>query len=63
MQKQQKNKKHLKKVQKNIYNEVARKIHFDKLKGAIFMNIKITGKELKATDAIKNYIDTKDEEE
>ena len=37
------------------------KIHFDKLKGAIFMNIKITGKELKATDAIKNYIDTKSE--
>ena len=25
------------------------------------MNIKITGKELKATDAIKNYIDTKAE--
>ena len=25
------------------------------------MNIKITGKELKATDAIKNYIDTKSE--
>ena len=34
-------------------------IQFDKLKGAIFMNIKITGKDLKATDAIKDYIETK----
>ena len=59
MQKQQKEQKTLEKSTKNIYNEVARKIHFDKLKGAIFMNIKITGKDLKATEAIKNYIDSK----
>ena len=30
-----------------------------KEKGAIFMKIKITGKELKATDSIKNYIEKK----
>lgn len=54
---------HLAKIGKNIYNESAKcKITYRKrLKGAIFMNIKITGKELKATDAIKNYIEEKSE--
>ena len=28
-------------------------------KGMIFMNIKITGKDLKATDAIKDYVEKK----
>jgi len=31
------------------------------MKGAIFMNIKITGKELKATESIKDYIERKSE--
>ena len=31
------------------------------MKGAIFMNIKITGKDLKATEAIKEYIERKSE--
>lgn len=55
-------KKLLAKITINIYNEIAKaNIQHDKLKGAIFMNIKITGKELKATDAIKNCVDTKAE--
>lgn len=55
-----KNQKIVAKIKENIYNESTKnKTQCDKLKGAIFMNIKITGKDLKATEAIKNYIDSK----
>jgi len=42
-----------------MYNNSIRQNKRTRLKGEIFMNIKITGKDLKATEAIKDYIETK----
>ena len=51
--------KKLEKRRNNIYNKDILKTNIKEEKGAIFMKIKITGKELKITDAINDYVERK----
>ncbi len=47
------------KIKETMYNKSTLENKRTKMKGAIFMNIKITGKDLEATEAIKDYIERK----
>ena len=51
--------KYLKKYNKQGIIKIYRRNKRTRLKGAIFMNVKIAGKELQATEAIKDYIERK----